>query len=92
MHCLRQIDSERGTNDPSDPAHELALRILIVMLKDDSFSEAYPLVPRCRPTVTTPFSRQPRPPSTSVRLASARSLRLTHPRQPPLKWIDPDTA
>ena len=48
MHCLRQIDSERWTNDPSDPAHELPLRILNVMLKGNSFSDDYPLIPRCR--------------------------------------------
>ena len=80
MHCLRQIDSERGTNDPSDPAHELALRILIVMLKDNSFSEAYPLIPRrrYRALLTAaktalyqcearqrPLSAAPKPPSAS---------------------------
>ena len=26
MHCLRQIGSARGTNDPSDAAYEMALR------------------------------------------------------------------
>ena len=38
----------RGTNDPSDPAHEMTLRVLIVMLKDNSFSDDYPLIPRRR--------------------------------------------
>ena len=49
--CIRpsQIGpgSERGTNDPSDPAHEISLRVIIVMLKDNSFSDDYPLIPRC---------------------------------------------
>ena len=47
-HCLLQIGSARRTNDPSDPAHEMALRVLIVMLKDNSFSDDYPLIPRRR--------------------------------------------
>ena len=34
IHCLRQI--------------EMALRVLIVMLKDNSFSDDYPLIPRRR--------------------------------------------
>ena len=45
MHCLLQIGSARGTNDPSDPAHEMALRVLIGMLKDNSFRDDYPLIP-----------------------------------------------
>ena len=47
-HCLHQIGSARWTNDPSDPAHEMALRVLIVMLKDNSFSADHPLIPRRR--------------------------------------------
>ena len=51
IHCLRQIGSERGTNDPSDPAsaHKIALCVIIGMLKDNSFSDDdYPLIPRRR--------------------------------------------
>ena len=28
LHCLRHICSERGTYDPSDPVHEMALRVI----------------------------------------------------------------
>ena len=45
MHWLLQICSERGTNDHSDPAHEIALRVIIGMIKDNSCSDDYPLIP-----------------------------------------------
>ena len=41
MHCLRRIGSSSGTNDPSDPAHETALRVrvIIVMLEENTFGD-----------------------------------------------------
>ena len=90
MHCrLRRIGSSsaRETNDPSDPAHEMALSILIVMLKDKSFRDDYPLIPRRRHHALLTAACGPDRPQ-----ARPRSPRLPHPRPPPLQWIDPDTA
>ena len=80
MHCLLQIGNARGPNDPSDPAHEMALRVLIGMLNDNSFRDDYPLIPpRCHHALLTaaqtaldqcearqrPLSAAPKPPSAS---------------------------
>ena len=89
MHCLRQIGSSSGTNDPSDPAHEIALRVIIVMLEDNSFGDDYPLIPRRRHHALLTAARTT---LDSARLASARSQLPPQPRQPPLPWIGPDTA
>ena len=61
MNCLRQIGSERETNDPSDPAHEIAHRVIIVMLKDNSFSEDYPSVDPAPPSPRSSYGGPGRP-------------------------------
>ena len=51
VHCIRQLGSTGGTNDPSDPAHEVALVVIVNLLecdRGDPFEAEFPLIPRRR--------------------------------------------
>ena len=97
IHCLRQIRSLSGTNNLSDPAHEIALRVIFEMLNDNSFGESM--------ATTIHRSRvvPPRPSHCSQdssleqcqagqRQPNSSPLLFIPSSQPPLQWIGPDTA
>lgn len=44
LHFIRHAGSTSGTNDPRDPAHEIALIFLVETLRDNSFGQALAMI------------------------------------------------